>query len=239
MKEVSLSAALSAELAEIDLENRLFAAVRVPLIYVKKFYSNPDPKDPDYLRFQYSLRFSECGYYNIGVCFVNLKKWKELDFGGRILAAQEKYPEIQQPGVNIPVDEMLFNLTLLYDIGEAYALPIPPKFNCVIHYMPYPKAVNSSMYCGYMNRRELIEAYYHAVSVHFCIFKPWNTDMYSRYWPELKAYIEKSPWPHPYTQEYFVGFILKVYRRFIYPIPFNWPKAIMIPLAKMIKKRLK
>jgi lipopolysaccharide biosynthesis glycosyltransferase len=220
------------DIFNLDMDNHLLAAVKVALIYEKSFYKNPDPNSHAYLRFKYSLLFTECGYYNIGICLVNLNKWDEFDFGKHIVATRDKYPDVETTD-NIPTDEMMFNLALLYDIGMEYVIPLHPKYNSVIHYMPYPTAVTSSLYCGYQDRKELKEAYFNAVIVHYIVFKPWHKDMFCRYYKDLKKYTTLSPWLQPHHENYFTGIHARLYRKLVYPIPFRWGQRIATLICKL------
>jgi lipopolysaccharide biosynthesis glycosyltransferase len=212
------------ELDRIDLNNYLFAAVRVPLINEKRLYKYPDP---DNLRLQYALQFLDTGYYNIGVCLVNLKKWKELDFGSIILSKREEHVVRMSQSDDVPIDEMLFNLAAKEDVGMEYVLDIHPKFNCTAHNMPYPRAVISSIHCGYLDKREQKEAYFHPTVVHYCIFKPWYIDTYTKYRRLINHYIAESPWPHPHVETWYKTKHEKIFGKYIYVLPYDW----MITLA--------
>lgn len=182
-----------AEINNIDIMNYLFAAVKMPLVTDESLYTNADPNHPQLLRYQYSLKFRQSGYYNIGVLYMNLNKWKEFDVGKHILETRNNHPELLSDP-DIPVDEIFFNLTILETIGIQYSYSLHPKYNLAWHFLPYKESLHLNNLCGYIDLKQFNEAYYDATVVHYIMYKPWNHDMYSRYLSDLIKYIKRSPW---------------------------------------------
>jgi hypothetical protein len=127
---------------------------------------------------------------------------------------------------DVPVDEMLFNLAAKEDIGMKYVRELHPKFNSILHNIPYPRAVISSQYCGYLDKKKQQEAYFHPVVIHYCIFKLWYTDAYSRYRRLGNEYTSRSPWPKPFTETIYKTKHEKFYGKYIYSLPYDWMIAL-------------
>lgn len=216
-------------LFETKMHDQLFAAVKVSLINESWIY---DENDPSNLRLQYSLKFHNVGYYNIGVFLINLKKWKEIDFGKQIMKTADEHLEIISKADDIPIDEMLINLTVLKKENQNFVHQMPSKFNCVSHNIPFRRALAVNLKCGYIDKNDFIEAYYHPVIIHFCIFKPWFTDTYSIYSDEIQKYRLDSPWYDAFTSKRYNNIISKLYSLFIYPMQNEF-------LIRIIKKARK
>ena len=203
------------ELAETDMDGKVFAATKVSLINENWVYEENDPEN---LRLRYSLKFRDFGYFNIGIFLVNLKKWAEVDFGGEIMRAAEEHLPVIAEAEDVPTDEMLINLAALKEENRGYVRPLSAVYNCVTHSIPFRRALKVNLRCGYIDEEDFTKAYYHPVIIHFCIFKPWYTDAYSPYYPKLQEYRAESPWPDAFTMQKYESFPQKVFRRFFYPL---------------------
>lgn len=212
------------ELLSVDLSEHVFAAVKVPLINESWIY---DSDTSDNLRFQYAKKFFNTGYYNIGVLYANLKRWKEVDFGGQIMRMKDLHLDTMSKARDVPIDEMLFNLAALEHVDEGYAVPLPAIFNATAHNIPYHRALKSALRCGYIDKKEFKEAYYHPVIVHYCIFKPWFTDCYTRYNGLVKKYRAQSPWPDAFTDKMYKSPAEKYFGRMVSACQYEWMMAFL------------
>ena len=221
-------------LFETDLSESLFAAVKVSLINENWVYKENDPNN---LRLKYSLKFKDTGYYNIGVFLVNLKRWKELDFGSLIMKMAEKHLSVISEAEDVPIDEMLINLAALELHGGREAAPLSAVYNCVTHSIPYKRARQVNRRCGYIDMDDFDKAYYHPVIIHFCIFKPWISDAYSAYYPLLRQYRQASPWPDAFTENKYHSFPQKVFGKFFYPLQNEEIIRISKKIWETVRKR--
>lgn len=201
------------ELFSLDMSGHVFAAAKVSLINESWVY---DEDRSDNLRLQYQKRFKDFGYFNIGIFLVNIKKWGEVDFGTQIMQATEEHLPVISQVNDIPIDEMLINLAALKRRDEGYVLPLHPKFNCTTHNIPYKRGMKAALRCGYLDKDEYTEAYFHPVIVHFCIFKPWYTDAYSPYKQLVSKYRAESPWPDAFTETMQKTLPKKIFMKFFY-----------------------
>jgi lipopolysaccharide biosynthesis glycosyltransferase len=203
------------KLDKLNMDNYLFAAVRVPLVYEKEAYKNIEPNN---LR----LQFVGIGYYNIGVFFVNLIKWRELDFGKRVMDAREKYDERMKEQKIDFQDEMYLNLAVFDYPVKNIIKELPPKYNSTVHQMPYPRGIITSMYTKYLDLKNLKESYFHPIIIHFCIFKPWFTDTLSPFRKTLKKYEQAAPWDNYYKEKRFKNIAAAIFDRLVYRMPYLW-----------------
>lgn len=211
-------------LLNVDLEPYVFAATKVSLINEKHVYTDQPPS----LRLQYSLMFQNTGYYNIGVFYANLKRWKEVDFGSQIMAMREQHLERMAQAPDVPIDEMLINLAALEHLDENYVLPVPAIYNSTVHNIPHYRGLKANLCCGYISKAEFNQAYYHPVIIHYCIFKPWYTDTFSPHRGILNRYIAESPWPDAFTDKMYKTIPEKFFGRFVYRMPFEWLMMLVI-----------
>lgn len=203
-------------LAELDLDPYVFAAVKVPLINEKWVYDNPTNEN---IRLEYALKFRNIGYYNIGVFYCNIKRWAEEDFGNKILNTREKHLKRMSMANDVPIDEMMFNLAVLENLEKKYALPISPIYNATSHNIPHYRGKKAALFCGYIDPQEFDKAYYHPIIIHYCIFKPWFTDAYTRYKKLVTKYKLRSPWPDAFEKKLYETKTQKFFGKFVYTIP--------------------
>ena len=202
-------------LAETDMKDCLFSAAPVSLINESWVYDENDPKN---LRYVYSLKFRETGYFNIGICLVNPKKWKSMDFGSRIMAEMAEHLDTITQVDDIPVDEMLINLAAAEPEIRPSVLPMSMVYNCIAHSIPFKRAFDVYSRCGYIDMDDFTQAYRHPVIIHFCIFKPWFTDAYSPYYPLVDRYRVGSLWPDAFKERKYHSIPQRIYARFFYPM---------------------
>lgn len=203
-------------LLEMDLDPYVFAATKVSLINEKWVY---EENRPDNLRLQYSLKFKDIGYYNIGIFYVNLKRWAEVDFGAQIMAMKDLHLDTITKAPDVPVDEMLINLAALEHLDEHYVCPVPAIYNSTVHQIPHYRGLRSNLCCGYIEKEAFDQAYYHPVIIHYCIFKPWYVDTFSPYRKVLNKYIAQSPWPDAFTDHLYKTIPEKFFGKFVYSMP--------------------
>ena len=200
---------------EADLDPYVFAATKVSLINERHVYAD----EPKSLRLQYSLLFHGTGYYNIGVFYANLKRWKEVDFGDQIMKMRDLHLASMSQANDVPIDEMLINLAALAHLDEHYVLPLPAIYNSTAHNIPHYRAWKANRCCGYLDKKSFDEAYYHPVIIHYCIFKPWFIDTFSPHRKIMKKYIAESPWPDAFTDTMYKTIPEKFFGKLIYRMP--------------------
>ncbi|MCR5186718.1 MAG: hypothetical protein K6D97_06360 [Clostridia bacterium] len=203
------------ELVDMDMSEYIFSAVRVSLINESWIYKENDPNN---LRYIYSLKFHDTGYYNIGIFLVNPQKWKELNFGQRIIDEMSEHLELISKVDDIPIDEMLLNLAAQKSdiISRVYSLST--VYNCIAHNIPFSRAVKVNQLCGYIDMDDFKKGYFNPIIIHFCIFKPWFTDTFSRFYYLVDKYRRESPWPDAFTMKKYKSISQKIYSRFFYPM---------------------
>lgn len=219
------------ELFDIDLDPYVFAAVKVPLINERWVY---EENRSDNIRLQYALKFQNIGYYNIGVFYANLKRWAEVDFGSKILATKEEHLAKMSSAHDVPIDEMMMNLAVLEHLDENYVYPLSPVFNAVSHNIPFHRGRKAALMCGYIDAALFDKAFYHPIIIHYCIFKPWFTDSYTRYKKEVKYYKALSPWPDAFEDRLYKTPTQKFFGKFIYSLPCEWMMQMAIPLGHCV-----
>ena len=212
------------ELLETDIDPYVFAAVKVPLINESRIY---DIDNSDNLRFQYGKKFFNTGYYNIGIFYANLKRWKEVDFGAQIMKMKDEHLDIISKAKDVPIDEMLLNLAALEHKDENYALALPSIYNATAHNFPHHRALKAALRCGYIDKADFNRAYYHPVIIHYCIFKPWFTDCYTRYKKTVKKYRAESPWPDAFTEKMYDTPINVYFGKMVHACQFEWAMALL------------
>lgn len=203
-------------LLEMNIDSYVFAATKVSLINEKWVYKE---NRPDNLRLQYSLKFKDAGYYNIGVFYANLRRWAEVDFGSQIMAMKEQHLSTISQAPDVPIDEMLINLAALAHKNEKYVLPVPAIFNSTVHNIPHYRALRANLCCGYIEKASFNKAYYAPVVIHYCIFKPWYTDTYSPFRRVLEYYKARSPWPDAFTDKLYKTIPEKFFGKVVYSMP--------------------
>ncbi len=202
-------------LLDMNIEEYVFAAAKVSLITEKHVYTDM----PRSVRLEYALKFSGEGYYNIGVFYANLRRWKEVDFGNQIMRMRKEHIDHMQTAADVPIDEMLINLAALAHLDDNYVCQMPGIFNCTVHNIPHYRAWKANKCCGYISRAEFDETYYRPVIIHFCIFKPWYTDTFSPYRRILNRYINQSPWPDAFKQTMYNSPAEKFFGKYVYSMP--------------------
>ena len=120
---------------------------------------------------------------------------------------------------DVPIDEMLINLVALEHKNDNYVCPISAIYNATTHNIPHYRALRCNLCCGYIDKKSFNEAYYHPVIIHYCIFKPWFTDTYTRYKGVLNRYKAQSPWPDAFTDTLYKTSEYKFFGRFVYGMP--------------------
>lgn len=213
------------ELVETNMDDYVFAAVKVPLINEVRTYKENNPNN---IRLKYALKFRESGYYNIGIFYCNLKKWREVGFGNLILAQREKHLAPMMEASDVPIDEMMMNLAVLENIEQHYAKDLPAIYNSTNHNIPHYRAKKSALMCGYINGKDFDRAYFHPVIIHYCIFKPWYTDTYTRYKGLVKKYKAESPWPDAFEEKLYKSKVDKWFGKWVHAMPAEWLQINMI-----------
>lgn len=203
-------------LLEANLDGHVFAATKVALINEQWVYKE---NRPDNLRLQYALKFKDSGYYNIGIFYANLKRWKEVDFGSQIMEMRRQHLSTISSAADVPIDEMLINLAALEHLNEHYVLPVSAVYNATTHNIPHYRALRANLLCGYIDKKSFNEAYYHPAIIHFCIFKPWYTDAYCPYRRVLERYIAASPWPDAFQEKLYQTMTQKFFGKLVYTMP--------------------
>lgn len=215
-------------LLEADLEGHVFAATKVALINEQWVYKE---NRPDNLRLQYALKFKGSGYYNIGIFYANLKRWKEVDFGEQIMEMRRQHLDIISTAPDVPIDEMLINLAALAHLDEHYVLPVPAIYNSTSHNIPHYRALKANLLCGYIEKEAFNQAYYHPIIIHYCILKPWYTDAYCPYRGVLNRYVAQSPWPDAFHDTLYKTFTQKFFGKFVYTMPTEWLMQLVIRMG--------
>lgn len=205
-------------LVETDLESYVFAAVKVPLINESWVYKE---NNPDNIRLEYALKFKDTGYYNIGIFYCNLKRWAEEDFGNKILSTRDQHLPRMSAADDVPIDEMMMNLAVLENPEKHYACELSPIFNATAHNIPHYRAKKAALLCGYIDPLEFDEAYYHPIIIHYCIFKPWFSDAYTRYKKLVRMYKKHSLWPDAFEERLYKEPTQKFFGWFVYALPFE------------------
>lgn len=201
------------ELIDMDISDSVYAAAKVSLITENRVY---DRNDLNNLRYKYALKFSEFGYCNIGVFLINLEKWNEVDFGAKILETQKKYGDDIQRGADVPYDEMILNLTALDYQDTIPVKEFSPIYNSTVHNIPYKRGLEVNMRCGYIKEQDFNDAFYHPVVIHYCIFKPWYTDAYSKHKSKVGKYRRVSPWPDAFREKLYKTWMDRYWGNFIH-----------------------
>lgn len=217
-------------LLETDLTDYVFAAVKVPLINEVRVYKE---NNPDNIRLEYAKKFLESGYYNIGIFYCNLIRWREEDFGTKILATREAHLPRMTQAHDVPIDEMMMNLAVLENPEKHYARELPAVYNSTNHNIPHYRAKKSALMCGYINEQDFERAYYHPVIIHYCIFKPWNVDCFTRYKNLVRRYKRQSPWPDAFEEKLYKTPVDRWFGKWVHSMPTEWLMQMMISLGHL------
>lgn len=201
------------ELMELDMSDSVFAAAKVSLITENRVYERNDLNN---LRYKYALKFHDFGYRNIGVFLINLEKWNEVNLGEKILDTQKRYGEDIQRGADVPYDEMILNLTALDYQDTVHVQDFSPIYNSTVHNIPYKRGYEVNMRCGYISEKDFNDAFYNPVVIHYCIFKPWYVDAYSKHKSKVGKYKKVSPWPDAFEENLYKTWTDRYWGNFIH-----------------------
>ena len=218
------------ELLDTDIDDYVFAAAKVPLINEARVYEENDPNN---VRLEYALKFRDSGYYNIGIFYCNLKRWGEENFGEKVLATKEAHMARMTSVEDVPIDEMMMNLAVLENPEKHYAREIPAIFNSTNHNFPHHRAKKAALLCGYIDGKEFDRAYYHPTIIHYCVFKPWFTDGYTRHKGKIRQYKKESPWPDAFEDRMYKTPTELWFGKWVHSMPTEWLMQMMIMLGHL------
>ncbi len=161
------------ELWRTDLNGHMLAAVMEPTIYtaVKRDLGLTD----------------QDVYIDAGVLLIDLKRWREKDAEGRLLAFYEK-----KEGKLFACDQDMVNGVLQKEI-----VTLPPKYNFFpnYRYFSYKDLVRHMPSYGRVKEEEFKEARRHPVIIHYAgDERPWIAGNLNHYRKAYEKYLAMTPW---------------------------------------------
>ena len=178
------------------------------------------------------LNIDEYPYYNSGMILINLKKWRKLDAGTRIINYYRKHD-----GRLFAPDQDAINGSMKDEICT-----VSPKYNfCNIFYQyPYKFMCKRMKPLDYISKEVYDDAVKNPVVVHYLgEERPWRVGSTHRYKNDYKKYLEKTVWKDtPEEQGWRLYFICwKIFNVVTKPFPTLRYKIINSLIPKFMKYR--